>query len=421
MVSIGIDVSKGKSTVCILSSEGEMLKEPFEMLHTVEDLDKLANQILNYAYECRVIMEVTGHYHWPVLYSLLQKGIFVSVVNPYVMSRFSSQSIRKSKTDKIDSMKIARYGIVNWSTLHLCTGRPDVYAKLNLASRQYYHYTCLLVETKNGLGNLLDQTMPGINSIIQNDKLLEFTQRYLHFDNIVAKTEESFVSDYTEWAKGKGYRNNKSKAVEIYALANSAIPVRPNTEFIKTLVLEAVRVQREVDKTRNIILARMEELANSLPEYQIIASMPGIGPILASRIIAEIGDVQRFHSRGALIAFAGIDAPPFQSVAFTATKRTISKRGNKYLRKTGYEIMMSLMIHKSVESPVYQYIQKKRAEGKHTYCAYFAGFNKFLRIYYGKVNELYRNISNELVVDSSNLTPVTKEAGNNLTNQIQAS
>ena len=114
-----------------------------------------------------------------------------------------------------------------------------------------------------------------------------------------------------------------------------------------------------------------------------------IGDVLAPRIIAEIGDVRRFKNKHSLIAYAGIDAPPYQSGAFNASERKISKRGNSYLRKTGYEIMQSLIKHKPTNDSVYDFIQKKRSEGKCGKEAMIAGLNKFLRIYYGKVMELY--------------------------------
>ena len=86
----------------------------------------------------------------------------------------------------------------------------------------------------------------------------------------------------------------------------------------------------------------MDELARELPEYEEISNTPGCGNKLTSRIIAEIGDVRRFKNAGSLIAYAGLDAPPYQSGQFEAINRHISKRGNKYLRKTGQEIMKSI-------------------------------------------------------------------------------
>ena len=89
-------------------------------------------------------------------------------------------------------------------------------------------------------------------------------------------------------------------------------------------------------------------------------------------------------------AFAGIDAPPFESGKFVGTKRNISKRGSSTLRKIGYEIMHSLKVVKPTEdSAVYDFIIKKESEGKPKRVAKIAGLNKFLRIYYARVMEIY--------------------------------
>lgn len=127
------------------------------------------------------------------------------------------------------------------------------------------------------------------------------------------------------------------------------------------------------------ILAQMQILCKTLPEYSVVRDMNCIGDVLAPRIIAEIGDVRRFKNKHSLIAYADTDAPPYQSGAFNALKRKISKRGNSYLRKTGYEIMQSLIKHKPADDPVYDFIQKKHSEGKCGKEAMIAGLNKFLR------------------------------------------
>ena len=133
----------------------------------------------------------------------------------------------------------------------------------------------------------------------------------------------------------------------------------------------------------------MQEFCKSFPEYSVVRGMPCIGDTLAPRIIVKIGDVRRFKNKHSLIAFAGMDAPPYQSGTFNATERHISKRGNSYLRKTGFEIMQCLIQHKPNGDPVYAFIQKKRSEGKRSKEAMIAGLNKFLRVYYGKVMKLY--------------------------------
>ena len=136
----------------------------------------------------------------------------------------------------------------------------------------------------------------------------------------------------------------------------------------------------------------MDELASTLPEYDTIKSMEGCGNKLTSRIIAEIGDIRRFKNAGSIIAYGGLDAPPYQSGQFEATIRHISKRGNKYLRKTGYEIVKCIKSNKKVGEEIYEYIIQKENEGKAKKVAKIAGLNKFLRIYYGLVKKKYKEL-----------------------------
>ena len=133
----------------------------------------------------------------------------------------------------------------------------------------------------------------------------------------------------------------------------------------------------------------MDELAKELPEYEIVKRMKGVGDKLAPRLIAEIGDVRRFKNSKSLIAYA--DAPPYQSGQFEGTNRHISKRGSRSLRKCGYEVMRAIKSSKPKEdNAVYEYMLKKEAEGKNKKLVKIAGLNKFLRIYYARVKEVYQ-------------------------------
>ena len=284
------------------------------ILHHAENVDLIPANI-----------ELTGAYHLPLLSSLKDAGLFVSVINPLAMKRYASSSIRKGKTDKMDSVRIANYGIDNWFKLTDYTLPDEIYAQLRLLGRQYAHYITIRVESKLALTDLLDRTMPGIKTLLSGkrsdeptkDKLCDFVAEYWHFDNITKKSEAQFIRSYCSWAKKKGHHASESKAKAIYALACDGIPTLPSSAAsTKMLTLEAVRVLREVNKTLETILTQMQELAITLPEYNTVRAMNGVGDVLAPRLIAEIGDVRRFHSGNALIAFAGIDSPPFQSGSF---------------------------------------------------------------------------------------------------------
>ena len=398
MISVGIDVSKEKSTVCILKPYGEVIMAPKDVQHTESELEKLVKELHKLQEEVRVVMEATGAYHLPILSYMKENGFFVALINPLEMKRYRCQGIRNAKTDKIDSRIIANYGIDFWYHLTDFKTSEQYYVELRLLGRQYRQYMKFRVENVLTLANMLDQTMPGIKTLLGDwnkdtgkDKLSDFAYEYWHFDNITKKSEKQFVESFTKWAKKKGYRQNESKAKQIYALAKEGIPTLPSsTPSTKMLVQESVKIVREVDNTLTQILTRMNEIAKMLPEYQVVHDMGGVGDTLAARLIGEIGDVRRFHNAKALVAYAGIDAPPYQSGKFTGTDRHISKRGSSTLRKVGFETMTSLVMQKKIGDPVYDFIQKKQAEGKPSKVARIAGFNKFLRIYYARVMEIYQ-------------------------------
>ena len=400
MIGVGIDVAKSKSMVAILSDVGEIIKNPFEIANTESGLEYLCSVIGEFTDEVYCVVESTSVYHFPIVSYLQENDIFVSVVNPLIIKKYASMDIRKVKTDKMDSLKLASYVIDNHRHLVNYSADSEIYSELRILSRQYLHYVKMLANAKVNLTDILDRTMPGIKPLLKSsirttgkDKLCDFVEKFWHCDVITSMSETKFVSEYIKWAKKKGYRSNETKAKSLYANALECIPTLPsNSSSTKMLVLEAAKAVANIETTLVAILSQMTELAKSLPEFSTVRSMSGVGDVLAPRIIAEIGDVSKFHSASALIAYAGIDTPPYESGDFRASNRKITKRGSSSLRKTGYEIIQALkVVQPQNDNAVYQYLIKKENEGKPLKVAKIAALNKFLRIYYSRVNESYLN------------------------------
>ncbi len=395
---VGIDVSKGKSTVAILSVEGEIIEEPFEINHNIDGLNLLEEKMKKIPKEdLKIVMEETGTYHLPVLGYLLDKEYSVIPENALKMKKYLDQGLRKSKTDKKDAYKLAEYACNNWYKLNKVKENYTVYNELKFLSRQYLATISVQVKQKINFSNLCDLLFPGYYQLLDDNTFilgLEIFKEYYHPEKVKEKEENQFITEVDKIARKLGHRSaGISLANKIYTLAQNTITPRPNNQYSQLSATSCTDALIQTIKTSSTIITEMDKLARELPEYGVIIEIPGCGKKLTARVIAEIGDVRRFKNAGSIIAYAGLDAPPYQSGQFETTNRHISKRGNKYLRKTGYEIMKSIKSNAKSDNELKTYIIKKENEGKLKKVAKIAGLNKFLRIYYGTVKKKYKELN----------------------------
>jgi hypothetical protein len=245
------------------------------------------------------------------------------------------------------------------------------------------------------LNDLIDKTFPNLKSIVDAEQrymlFLDIYQKYWNPKNVLNKNKEEFIDEIEKISKNRGHKVGKIIGTKIYETAPTIITSCPCDEITQLAITNCIQLLRNVIEAVNSIISKMDELTKSLGEFDTVKKMQGVGAKTVSRLIAEIGDVRRFKNANSLIAYCGIDTPPYQSGTFSASERHISKRGNKNLRKVGYEIMRNLKTSKpQKDNAVYEYILKKEAEGKNKCVAKIAGLNKFLRIYYARVMELYK-------------------------------
>lgn len=395
---VGVDVSKGKSTIAIMSIEGEIIEEPFEISHDIngfaileEKLKKLPKE------EIKIVMEETGTYHLPVLGYLLDKEYFVTAKNALEIKKYLDRGLRKAKIDKKDAYKLAEYTCDNWYKLVKVRENDEIYDNLKFLSRQYLSTISVQIKQKVSFSNLCDLLFPGYYQLLDDNNFilgLEIFKNYYHPDIVKNTKENQFIKEVDKIAKKLGHKGaGISLANKIYTLAQKTVSPRPNNSYAQISASNCADTLIVTIKASKTIITEMDKLARELPEYDVISEIPGCGEKLTSRIIAEIGDVRRFRNAGSIIAYAGLDAPPYQSGQFEATNRHISKRGNKYLRKTGYEVMKSIKSSCKDDNELKLYMLKKESEGKLKKVAKIAGLNKFLGIYYGTVKKKYKEIN----------------------------
>ena len=403
MNAVGIDVSKGKSTVVIMRPLGEVVASPFEVNHTDSELSDLAKKLESLPGETKVIMECTGNYYLPIAYALHDWGLTVCTVHAQLIHNFGNNTIRKVKTDKADAVKIANYGLTHWLELPEYVPTDDVWHMLKAFSRQYSKYTKLKVMLKNNLISLLDQTFPGVNELFTSpprksdghEKWIDFTSHFWHCKCVYSLTQKSFITAYRKWCKRHGYNFSEAQAEDIYIESLGHVGVMPMNDTTKMLVNQAIAQINTISETIAPIAREMKNLAASLPEYSVVMAFRGVGEVLGPQLMAEIGDVYRYPKKSSLVRFAGLEPVENSSGKFRGDEK-ISKQGSPHLRKTLFQVMDCLLKHAPADDPIYQFLDRKRSEGKHYYCYMNAGAAKFLRVYYARVTQFLDKYYDEI-------------------------
>ena len=238
MITVGIDVSKSKSMVAILNADGTQLVRPFNMAHTLPEMNNFVERLKSLEGPITILMEYTGHYHYPVLKKLQAEGFPVCLINPYQMKKYGDVEIHKAKTDRKDAVRIATYALEKAYKLSPYSAMDQKYEDLRFLSRQYGQRIADVSRLKTQLLDHLDQTMPGISGLLslksrmpEKCTLLLFIKRFKSFDEVRRIGKTRFLSAYATLVKKTSDRYAAAKALAIYELALNSITTCSNSSY----------------------------------------------------------------------------------------------------------------------------------------------------------------------------------------------
>ena len=378
---LAIDVAKSKSMVSLISSCGEVLIDPYEINHSINDFTNLLNRIKNLKLDnISVIMESTGIYHRPIERFFLENNFKVYTINA-LYSKMYKRNLRKTKTDKLDCISLAELFFTTDFKQYI---KPnDLYLNMNALSRQYFALDELCSNLKNRYKNLIYLCFPEYELIFKKDAIyseiaLSFIEKYPHAD-IISNTR---IDTLQNFFKNNNFRywKRKAKIIKEYAL-KSYPSVNMNDESVSNLS-QLARLINNYQKEIETIKYKLVFLAKKSKYFESINSIFGIGEFTTSILIAELGDINRFNNIKELTAYCGLDPSIKQSGRSIDIHGPISKSGNKYLRKILFVsclniVRLSPKCH--VQNDIEIYYRKKRNEGKHHYAATIACTTKLLR------------------------------------------
>ena len=374
-ILVGIDVAKDKHDCFIMNSEGEVLAKSFTILNNKEGFDFLYKKIqsVSSSDKIKVGLEATGHYSYNIIGFLLNKGLATFILNPLHTNLYrKSLSLRKTKTDKIDSKTIA---MMLLSDVSLKSYSDISYHNEDLKSLTRYRFSKVeeRAKLKTSLSRLAQILFPELEKLVPTLHMTSIYQLLEEFPSASAIASVHLTRLTNLLSKASKGHYDRETAIKIRDAAKNSIgsnmpakslELKHTIKLIRALTIDIGEIEAEISKM-------MDKIASP------ITTIPGIGNNMGAMIISEIGDFSRFSSPDKILAYAGYSPSTYQSGKLDNCYAHMEKRGSRYLR---YALFQATQRVCHLDSTFSAYLAKKRAEGKHYYVAISHAVKKLVRV-----------------------------------------
>ena len=382
MYIVGIDIGKNHHEASIVSPEGKQIGRSLRFTTTHKGADSLMSFIFKNIGNspCVFGMEATGHYWYPIYSFIKAKGYTIYVINPIQSDSLRKMYIRQTKNDSIDSFLIAE--VIRFGQF----GTTSMADENILAMRQLCRYRDSVIssrtEIKLRIGTIMEQIFPEYEkqfSSLWVSTSMGVLEKYLTPENI----QNAPIDELFEIIKDKSHNKlTMKKAISIREAAADTFGIKIAQAAFSFQLKQLIDRMNFLDKQIEALDCQILEYYEKFDCY--LHTIPGIGMIAAATILAEIGDINRFKSSSALVAFAGIDPTVRQSGEFSSTHNHMSKRGSPYLRHAIFLAATTCSFH---NSPLNAYYKKKREQGKHHLTATGAVARKLTTVIYAVLRD----------------------------------
>ena len=388
MIYVGIDVAKDKHDCFITNSDGEVLFKSFTIPNNRDGFETLFQKIQSVSDDLtkiKVGLEATGHYSYNLLGFLLDKGLTTFVINPLHTNLYrKSLSLRKTKTDKVDSRTIAT---MMMSDMNLKSYSDTSYHNEELKSLTRYRFDKVQerAKLKTSVSRLVCILFPELEKLVPSLHMASVYALLSEFPSAHSVASAHLTRLTNLLSESSRSRYGKDTAITFRESARNSIgsnmPAK-SLELKHTIKL-IQELTSEIDEIETKIKSIMDEINSP------ILTIPGISYSMGAMILAEIGDFSRFDSADKILAYAGMSPSTYQSGQLDNCYSHMEKRGSRYLRYALYNAT-KYVCH--WDESFGAYLAKKRSEGKHYNVALSHATKKLVRTIYAmeKSRQTYR-------------------------------
>ena len=372
MIYVGIDIAKLNHFASVVSSDGEVLVEPFEFSNDVEGIRKLSSKLDPFEKDNLLIgLESTAHYGNNLVEFLFSKGYRFCILNPLQTSALRNNNVRRTKTDRADTFLIAQTLMVS---PHRFFEKQDL-DLLHLKNLCRFRQSLMKKRTTNKikLTSFVDQSFPELQYFFHgiHHKSVYALLKEAPSPELIASMHMTHLAHLLTVASHGHFE--KEKAQKLRVLAQKSVGSSDSSISIQlTQTIEQIEL---LDSQMDDVEAKIRDITLALDS--VIMTIPGMGPLEAGMILGEIGDIHRFANSSKLLAFAGLDPTVRQSGKFKASRTRMSKRGSRILR---YALIYSSHNVVKYNSTFKKYYDSKVSQGRGHYAALGHCAGKLVRI-----------------------------------------
>ena len=329
MIYVGVDIAKLNHFASALSSDSEVLMEPFKFTNDNDGFQLLVSRLEKFDKNSIIIgLESTAHYGDNLVRYLVAGNYKVCVLNPIKTSVMRKNNIRKTKTDKVDTAIICKTLMMQESLRFVTFYDLDL---MNLKTLGRFRQKTIKQRSrlKIQLTSYVDEVFPELQYAFKSG---------LHQKSVYALLKEAPTPDriasmhmthLAHLLKANSHGHfDKEKAQELRILAQKSVGASDSALSIQ--ITHTIAQIELLDSQLDSIETEMTDIMKY--NDSVIMTIPGIGYINGGMILGEIGNISRFSCPKKLLAYAGLDPSIYQSGNFQAKKTRMSKRGSKTLR-----------------------------------------------------------------------------------------
>lgn len=404
---VGIDISSRENVVCFLRfGQDEKLKS-FSVANNQPGAQALAETIVNFMVEqqsCKdvlsrvvVALESTSYYGIHIANYLSSCELLmpykplVYCLNPKTVANYKKSYIGLSKNDYIDAFIIADFARVG--RIKQQPWRGAQYLAVQRLTRHRKHITSSLTREKtymlsnvflkfSELSKVHDEDAPFSNNY--GATAAAVLTEYLSAEDIANTSLEELVDFICKKSRNRFSEPETTAKLLQKAARDSYRLEKVLYEPLTIAVASSFNLIFAYNKELKAINAAIEKSIKGLDKnsYQILQSIPGIGPVYAAGILSEIGNIHSFKDNDALAKYAGLTWRESQSGGFRADDTTMTKAGNTYLRYYLLEATNSAIRHSAILKEFYDRKYSEVKLHKHQRALALTA-RKFVRLIYG--------------------------------------